>query len=278
LLLTVATLAADEVQVTLVSATGFPVWYVPIAVSWRVFPTLRFDVLVVIDIETKLSVTAKVPDPLVEPEAATMLAWPTATAVAMPVLVTLMTLLAVELQATLEVRSFELPSLYFPVAVHCCEVPTTMELPLGATVIDTNEALGVGLGLVVLDRLPLLPQPASQSNDITVRNHKPVFKRMREVSKEILWGGHLTGLAARDDLLRGVTTESECNSHATGWADLATYFQLLTSARLVESEKCCTWPRIAAEPVRFPGGLGPGELVFVECTLASPQTESSLFF
>ena len=54
-------------------------------------------------------------------------------------------LLAEELQATVELMSCDVPSLYFPVAVNCCVDPKAMVDPDGVTAIDVKVAL-VGQG------------------------------------------------------------------------------------------------------------------------------------
>ena len=54
--------------------------------------------------------------------------------VARPVPLMLAMLLEEELQVTLELRSFDVPSLYLPVAVNCCVAPKAMVGSEGVTV------------------------------------------------------------------------------------------------------------------------------------------------
>ena len=92
---------------------------------------------------------------------------------ARPVPLMLATLLDEELQVTLEVRSFDVPLLYFPVAVNCCVDPIAMVDPEGATAIEVKVALGGG---GVLVELP--PQLTKLDISSTATNHDPNLTHM----------------------------------------------------------------------------------------------------
>ena len=84
------------------------------------------------------AVTVKLAEALVTPDDAVMLVSPCATLVARPAPFTLATDGADELQFTEFVRFCELPSLYAPMAVNCCEFPATTLAVVGVTLIDTR--------------------------------------------------------------------------------------------------------------------------------------------
>ena len=82
--------------------------------------------------------TLTVADPLIDPEAAVMVALPMPLPVLSPVLTILATLVADELQLTLLVRSCVPPSLYVPIAVNCWFVPFAIEAVAGVTDNDVS--------------------------------------------------------------------------------------------------------------------------------------------
>src|SRR5262249_59794306 len=87
---------------------------------------------------TAAATTVRGVDPEIEPETAVMVVEPTAAAVARPALLMVATAVADELQLTNVVRFCVLPSLYLPVALHCCMVPATIEGLAGVTASEGN--------------------------------------------------------------------------------------------------------------------------------------------
>ena len=84
--------------------------------------------------------TLSVADPLIDPEAAAMVAVPTPAPVADPLELIAATVGNDELQVTLPLRSCVLPLLYVPVAVNCWLLPAAMEAADGVTEIEVNTA------------------------------------------------------------------------------------------------------------------------------------------
>jgi hypothetical protein len=82
----------------------------------------------------------------------------------------LATFVADDFQVTLDVRSFELWSLYVPVALNCCCEPAAMVWLPGVTVIDFRETAAADGILAMLLRLPL-PQPTKVKVNRVARNH-----------------------------------------------------------------------------------------------------------
>src|SRR5579875_1335069 len=83
-----------------------------------------------------------------------MVALPAATAVSMPVLLTVATAELDEDQVTELLRLRVLPSLYVPVAVSCCMSPGSSEMLSGAIEIETNVTLAVTISPVLPVTLP----------------------------------------------------------------------------------------------------------------------------
>ncbi len=96
-------------------------------------------------------VTVSVVEPTILPEAAEIVVFgPADTAVARPVVVIVAVAVFEEVHVTVAVRSFELLSLYVPVAWNCVVVPTAADEFAGVTVIDWS--VGWGVGVVPLAR------------------------------------------------------------------------------------------------------------------------------
>ena len=100
-------------------------------------------------IETSVAgVTVKFADPLMPLEVAVTMAVPTPVLVASPAVLTVNTVVSLELQATVLVRSCVVPSVYVPSAVNCCFVPSANEALPGDTV---NETSAAGVTVSVLE-------------------------------------------------------------------------------------------------------------------------------
>src|SRR5271168_3893289 len=78
--------------------------------------------------------------PVVLPEVAKIFALPTLTACARPELLMVTNAVAVELQVTDAVRLLEVPSLNWPCALYCWDVPFGRVAPAGLTVMAINVA------------------------------------------------------------------------------------------------------------------------------------------
>lgn len=85
-------------------------------------------------------VTAKFADALIVLEVAVTTAVPMPVLVASPAVVTVNTVVSLELQVTVLVRSCVVPSEYVPNAVNCCFVPSATEALPGDTVSETSAA------------------------------------------------------------------------------------------------------------------------------------------
>jgi len=146
------------------------------AVNCAVCPTLIPEALLLTVIELSATPTVRVVDPLMVPEVAVIVTCPPLTGVARPVPLMLAMPLEEELQATLELMSLDVPSLYFPVAVNCCVDPKAIVDPDGVTAIDVKVAL-VGGGVLV--ELP--PQPTKVDISSTTTNQDPSLTHMLEL-------------------------------------------------------------------------------------------------
>src|SRR5579862_5016733 len=100
------------------------------------------------------------------PRVARILTCPAATAVTNPDLLTAAIPGDEEIQVTLEVTFFVLPSLYFAVAVSCSLWLTVIEPLAEVTAIEVNE--GVELGETVGEKATL-PQPARKNRHVSER-------------------------------------------------------------------------------------------------------------
>ena len=78
-----------------------------------------------------------------------------------------------ELQLTVEVMSFDVPLLYFPIAVNCCVDPNAIVDPDGVTAIDVKVPFGGG---GVLVELP--PQLTKLEISSTATNNDPNLTHM----------------------------------------------------------------------------------------------------
>lgn len=156
-----------------------------------VCPTLIPEALLLTAIELSATPTVRVVEPLIVPEVAVEVAvivtCPPFTGVARPVPLMLAMPLEEELQATLELMSFDVPSLYLPVAVNCCVAPKAMVDPEGVTAIDVKVTL-VGGGVLV--ELP--PQPTKVDTSSTTTNQDPSLTHMLGLLRMEFWT-HLPG-------------------------------------------------------------------------------------
>jgi hypothetical protein len=87
------------------------------------------------------------------PKVAVMVVVPPATAVTMPLLLTIATVLLEELQVTCEVISWSVPSEYTPKAVNCWVNPTCIPELAGATDMEDRVA-GVTVSVVLPEVVP----------------------------------------------------------------------------------------------------------------------------
>jgi hypothetical protein len=142
-LLTVATLGADELQWTeLVRFWAVPSVNVPTAVNAWFNPKGIAAVAGLTAIETtEAGVTVSSVDPSIPPRVAVIVAVPVAREVPIALELTVATTLLLEPQVAEVVRSWVLPSVNVPVAVNSCVVPNAMDGPDGFTVIETSVAV-----------------------------------------------------------------------------------------------------------------------------------------
>jgi hypothetical protein len=136
---TVATAVFVEVQVTeLVRFSVLLSLYVPVAVNCSVPPFAIDGFAGVTAIDTKIAVTVRPVEPLIDPEVACIVVLPVFTPVARPVAPIVATAVFVEVQLTELVRFCVLLSLYVPVAANCCVAPFTIDGFAGVTAMETN--------------------------------------------------------------------------------------------------------------------------------------------
>lgn len=111
----------------------------PTAFSGKVVPNANDPFAGVIANDTSAGApTVSVADPLIVPDAAVIVALPTAVPLANPAALMPATLLD-EFHVTEPVRSCVEPSVYFPLAAYCWVVPTGMDAADGATVSETSD-------------------------------------------------------------------------------------------------------------------------------------------
>jgi hypothetical protein len=144
LIVAVAGVSEDHVAV-LVRFCVLPSVYVPVAVKACVVPNAIVGVAGVTAIDTNAApVTVSVVDPLTPPSLAVMFALPTpallATAGVGPPVLIVLTPGVSELHSTVPVMFCVLPSVYVPVAVKACVVPSGITGTAGVTAIDTSTA------------------------------------------------------------------------------------------------------------------------------------------
>ena len=151
----VATAVFDDVQAAeLVRFCVVPSVNVPVAVNCCVSPlaTRRVAGVTAIDASTA-AVTVSVVVPLTLPEVAVIVVEPVASAEARPVMQIVATATFDEVQATVPVRFWVVPSVNVPVAVNCCVRPLAMDGLPGVTAIDVTTA-AVTVSVVVPLTLP----------------------------------------------------------------------------------------------------------------------------
>jgi len=162
-LLIVATFPAVELQCPdCVRSCVLPSVYVPVAVYCCVVPSAIVAVAGLIAIDTSVAgVTVSVVDPLIVPDTAVIVAVPcpvlvASPGVAPPVLLIVATVGVSDDHAAVPVRFCVLPSVYVPVAVYCCVVPSAIDGAVGVTAIDTSAA---AVTVTVVDPL-IVPEVA----------------------------------------------------------------------------------------------------------------------
>jgi hypothetical protein len=166
LLLTVATAALDDLQVTrVVIFWVVPSEYAPEAVNCFLFPTGTLGLAGVIDIEDRVAwFTLKVVLPEIRREVAVMVAAPAATAVPSPLPSTVATDGSEEVQVTCVVISLVVPSEYVPKAINWSAISTgTLGLP-GVT--DMERSSPVVPPELVLDEPESVPVPPPHPTEI----------------------------------------------------------------------------------------------------------------
>jgi hypothetical protein len=148
-LLTVARLALEELHVTVeVKSFELPSLYFPVAVSCCVapMPSEVMDGVMVIELKVGAGGTTASIDNFREFEMALSVAvivtLPLFMPVTRPPLLTVARFALEELHVAVEVKSFELPSLYFPVAVSCCFAPTFNEVMVGLIEMEVKDTAG----------------------------------------------------------------------------------------------------------------------------------------
>lgn len=171
----VATLVLLELQVTdVVILAVLPSLYEPVAVYWTLVPTvaLVFKGVTVIDCRV-IAVTVSEVDAVGAPvKAALIVALPAFTAVARPLAPTVAMDFAEVDQVTNPVRSLELPSLRFPVAVNWIVFLTSTLGAIGDSVIEVTLAF-----LMVSEAVPLIPLTVALM--VTIPADLPVANPLR---------------------------------------------------------------------------------------------------
>jgi hypothetical protein len=153
--LIVATLLGELIQTTELVRFWVPAsLYIPVAASAFVSPlgTVEFEGLTAIETKEAADTTRK-SVPLIDPDVAVTVAVPMAWAAARPVLLMAAMPDGEAVQVTALVRSWVVPSLYFPVAVNCCGRPLETTGLGGVTAIETKGA-GDTVSLVALLIVP----------------------------------------------------------------------------------------------------------------------------
>jgi hypothetical protein len=141
LIVAVAGVSDDQFAV-LVRFCVLPSVYVPVAMNCAFVPGAIDDVAGVTAIDTSVAaVTARVADPLVEPDVAVIVVDPCAMLVASPIVeVMVATVGVLELHCTTPVMFCVLPLLNVPVAVNCCGTPSGSVGIAGVTASETSVA------------------------------------------------------------------------------------------------------------------------------------------
>jgi hypothetical protein len=140
--LMVATVAAEELQVTLaVALLDVPSLYIAVAENCSLFPMITDGLIGLISIAVRTAlVTVRLAVPLTVPKVAVIVVWPALSALATPVEAIVATAVADEFQLTVGLRFCWVPSLNVPVAVNCCVVPMTRVGAAGLTAMDNRVA------------------------------------------------------------------------------------------------------------------------------------------
>src|SRR5579862_1172810 len=147
---------------------------------------LRFTSLPLTSMDTRLSVMVAAVEPCTVFKAALTVTCPAATGVRRPELLMVATLAVETPHLTLVVRSFELPSLYEPVALNCCVAPAEMTALPGVTEIEVRDGVVVGGWFVV--KLPP-PQATKFNVKSMAKDHNAIRKRMSaKLLDQNVWG------------------------------------------------------------------------------------------
>ena len=150
-----ATPVLEEVQVAcVVRSCVLPSLKVPIAENcWLVVAAIVTSPGWMASEARSAASTVAVAVPLTEPEAAVMVVVPRLRAVARPLTVIDATLVFEEVQVTVPVMSWTVPSENVPVAVNCCRVPSGIEGAVGVTAMEVTVAF-VTVRVAVEETLP----------------------------------------------------------------------------------------------------------------------------
>jgi len=169
-LVIVATPVFVELHVAvLVRFCVLPSLYVPVAVYCCVAPTSieKFAGVTAIDTNTA-GVTVNPVVPVIAPETAWIVVFPTPAPVAKPLLLIVATPVLVELHTTDPVILAVLPSLYIPVAVYCCVAPFAIDAFAGATTMETSVAITVKFVVPLIEpdvaQIVVVPTPTPDAN------------------------------------------------------------------------------------------------------------------
>ncbi len=140
--LIVAVAVVPELQLTvLVRFCVVPSLNVPVAVNCWVAPLVIDGFAGVTAIDCSVAaVTVRVVEPLIAPDVALIVEFPTPAPVARPAALIVAVVVVPELHVTVLVRFCVVPSLNVPVAVNCCVAPLVIDGFAGVTAIDCNVA------------------------------------------------------------------------------------------------------------------------------------------
>lgn len=154
--LMVATAGLEDVHTTLlVTSWVLLSLKVPVAVNGWVRPTAIDGLIGAIAIETNAGWTVNVVAPEMVPRVAVMVEAATPTPVASPVMPIVATEVLEDVQVTVLVMVFTLPSLYVPLATNCFVAPVAIVESTGVTLMDASAA-AVTVRTVEPEMLPLV--------------------------------------------------------------------------------------------------------------------------
>jgi hypothetical protein len=143
LIVAVVVVPDDHVTV-LVRFCVVPSLNVPVAVNCCVAPLVIDGFAGVTAIDCSVAaVTVRTVEPLIAPEVAVIVEFPTPAPVARPAALIVAVVVVPEDQVTLDVRFCVVPSLKVPVAVNCCVAPLAIDGFAGVTAIDCSVAVTV---------------------------------------------------------------------------------------------------------------------------------------